>query len=152
VERLTIGKGETRWAVVKEKGEIPLSKKLSEQSKVKIGTILDKNIVERLKERAAREGKAISTLIEDAVRKYDLEDRLIDYAIMISDLVEQLPNNKLCIYLGGQLIGSGTSPALNYGEAQSAESTNDFIHKLKIILKELRESNICLKILLRCRE
>jgi four helix bundle protein len=87
--------------------------------------------------------------METIKKKFDLEERLIDYAIMISEIVEQLPNNKLCNYIGGQLIRSGTSPALNYGEAQSAESTNDFIHKLKIILKELRESNICLKMLLR---
>ena len=85
----------------------------------------------------------------DKERKFDLEERLIDYAILISDLIEQLPDSKLCNHIGGQLIRSGTSPALNYGEAQSAESTNDFIHKLKIILKELRESNICLKMLLR---
>jgi four helix bundle protein len=51
--------------------------------------------------------------------------------------------------LGGQLLRSGTSPALNYGEAQSAESRNDFIHKMKICLKELRETGICLKIIIR---
>jgi len=85
----------------------------------------------------------------DKERKFNLEERLIDYAILISDLIEQLPNSKLCTHIGGQLIRSGTSPALNYGEAQSAESVNDFIHKLKIILKELRESNICLKMILR---
>ncbi len=50
-------------------------------------------------------------------------------------------------HLSGQLIRSGTSPALNYGEAQSAESRKDFIHKMKIVLKELRESLVCLKIL-----
>ena len=44
------------------------------------------------------------------------------------------------------MIRSGTSPALNYGEAQSAESTNDFVHKLKIVWKELRETLVCLKI------
>jgi four helix bundle protein len=82
-------------------------------------------------------------------RKFDLEERLIDYAILISDLIEHLPDTRLCNHIGGQLIRCGTSPALNYGEAQSAESTNDFIHKLKIILKELRESGICLRILLR---
>lgn len=82
-------------------------------------------------------------------RKYDLEERLIDYSVLISELVEKLPNNKLCVYIGGQIIRPGVSPALHYGEAQSAESSNDFIHKLKIILKELRESNICLRILLR---
>ncbi|MBL7104607.1 MAG: four helix bundle protein, partial [Bacteroidales bacterium] len=47
------------------------------------------------------------------------------------------------IHIAGQLIRSGSSPALNYGEAQSAESRKDFVHKLKIILKELKESRIC---------
>ena len=82
-------------------------------------------------------------------RKYDLEDRLIDFALRISDIVEALPNTKLGNHIGGQLVRCGTSPALNNGEAQSAESTNDFIHKLKIILKELRETRICLKIIIR---
>jgi len=49
--------------------------------------------------------------------------------------------------LAGQLIKSGTLPALNYGEAQSAESRKDFIHKIKVILKELRETMICLKLI-----
>jgi four helix bundle protein len=82
-------------------------------------------------------------------RKYDLEDRLIDFAISISDVVEALPNTKLGNHIGNQLIRCGTSPALNNGEAQSAESTNDFIHKLKVMLKELRETRICLKIIIR---
>ncbi|MCW8813936.1 MAG: four helix bundle protein [Ignavibacteriaceae bacterium] len=51
--------------------------------------------------------------------------------------------------MGGQLIRSGTSPALHYGEAQSAESRNDFVHKLKILLKELRETLVALKIIKR---
>ena len=80
-------------------------------------------------------------------RKFDLEDRLIDYAILISNIVEYLPNSKLGVQVGNHLIKSGTSPALNYGEAQSAESVHDFIHKVKIMLKELRESYICLKII-----
>jgi four helix bundle protein len=78
--------------------------------------------------------------------KYDLEERLIDFAIIISDIVEGLPATRIGNYIAGQLIRSGCSPALNYGEAQSAESRNDFIHKMKIILKELRESLISLKI------
>ena len=82
-------------------------------------------------------------------RKFDLEDRLIDFAIAISEIVEILPNTKFGNQIAGQLIRSGSSPALNYGEAMSAESTNDFIHKLKIILKELRESFVCLKIIKR---
>jgi four helix bundle protein len=67
-----------------------------------------------------------------------LEEKLIDYTILISELVEQLPKRKMCNYIGGQLIRSGTSPALKYKEAQNAESVNDYIHKLKIILKEFR--------------
>ena len=80
-------------------------------------------------------------------RKFDLEDRLIDFAIRISDVAESLHNTSLGKHLKGQMIRSGTSPALNYGEAQSAESSNDFIHKLKIVLKELRETLVCLKII-----
>ena len=80
-------------------------------------------------------------------RRFDLEDRSIDFALRIDEIVESLPNTKLANHIGTQLIRSGTAPALNYGEAQSAESPNDFIHKLKIILKELRESRICLKII-----
>ena len=80
-------------------------------------------------------------------RRFDLEDRSIDFALRIDEIVESLPNTKLGNHIGNQLIRCGTAPALNYGEAQSAESPNDFIHKLKIILKELRESRICLKII-----
>lgn len=76
-----------------------------------------------------------------------MEDRLIDFAIAISDIVDNLPGTRLGNYLGGQLVRSGCSPALNYGEAQSAESRNDFIHKMKVILKELRESLISIKII-----
>jgi four helix bundle protein len=79
--------------------------------------------------------------------KYDLEERLIDFAVIITDIIEALPNTRLGNYIAGQLVRSGLSPALNYGEAQSAESRNDFIHKMKVILKELRESMISLKII-----
>lgn len=79
--------------------------------------------------------------------KYDLEERLIDFAVNITDIIEALPNSRIGNYIAGQLVRSGCSPALNYGEAQSAESRNDFIHKMKIILKELRESMISLKII-----
>ncbi len=76
-------------------------------------------------------------------KKYDLEDRLIDFVIQIDDIVEKLPNTRLGNYLAGQMIRSGTSPALNYGEAQGAESTNDFIHKLKNYFKGIKR-NFCL--------
>ena len=86
-------------------------------------------------------------LAEPLVRKFDLEDRLVEFAVNVLELVESLPETRAAMHLGGQLLRSGTSPALNYGEAQSAESRKDFVHKLKIILKELRESSICLRIM-----
>lgn len=66
---------------------------------------------------------------------------------MIIEIVNILDNSKASSHLGGQLLRSGTSPALNYGEAQSAESAKDFVHKMKIILKELRETDINLNII-----
>ncbi len=81
------------------------------------------------------------------MKKFDLEDRFIDFTIRMSNVVDDIDNSKLGIQIAGQLIRSGSSPALNYGEAQSAESRKDFVHKLKIILKELKESRICLKII-----
>jgi four helix bundle protein len=80
-------------------------------------------------------------------REYDLEKRLIQFASMIIDVIEGLPDNRIFNHLADQLLRSGTSPALNYGEAQAAESKRDFIHKLKVILKELRESSINLQLL-----
>ncbi|QQS36199.1 MAG: four helix bundle protein [Ignavibacteriales bacterium] len=81
------------------------------------------------------------------MNKFELEERLINFSVLIIGIVNELPNTKAGNHLAGQLIRSGTSSALNYGEAQSGESRKDFVHKLKIILKELRETLICLKIL-----
>jgi len=86
-------------------------------------------------------------MIEKQNRKFDLEDRLIEFAVLIIEIVESLNNTRAGNHIGGQLVRSGTSPALHYGEAQSAESRNDFVHKLKILLKELRESLVALKII-----
>jgi len=83
--------------------------------------------------------------------KQKLEDRLIDFAVLIIEIVNEMPNTKAGNHLSGQLVRSGTSPALNYGEAQSAESRKDFIHKIKVVLKELRESFVCLKIIYKAR-
>ncbi|HZV43082.1 MAG TPA: four helix bundle protein [Saprospiraceae bacterium] len=78
--------------------------------------------------------------------KNDLEDRLINFAILIIGIAEKLPGAVVGMTLSGQMIRSSTSSALNYGEAQSAESTKDFIHKMKVVLKELRETYVCLRI------
>jgi four helix bundle protein len=83
------------------------------------------------------------------VRKFDLEDRLIEFAALIIEITESLTNTRAGNHLAGQIVRSGTSPALHYGEAQSAESRNDFIHKIKILLKELRETNAALKMIKR---
>jgi len=87
--------------------------------------------------------------MKESARKFDLEDRLVEFGVKISEIVELLPNNRSGNYIANQLIRSGLSPALNYGEAQSAESRSDFIHKMKIVLKELRESSVSLKIIKR---
>ena len=85
------------------------------------------------------------------MNKYDLEERLIEFSILIIDIVNEMTNTKAGNHLSGQLVRSGTSVSLNYGEAQSGESRKDFIHKMKIVLKELRETFICLKIIHRTK-
>ena len=75
---------------------------------------------------------------------YDLEERLIDFAIQIIRMAGTLPKTRVGNHISGQIIRCGTSPAPNYGEAQSAESRADFIHKMRICLKELRETRVWL--------
>jgi four helix bundle protein len=77
----------------------------------------------------------------------DLDDRLLEYAARIIKLVEALPPSVLGRRIGDQLLRSGTSVGANYEEAQAAESRTDFIHKVQIALKELRESNYWLRLL-----
>ncbi|HEY6978609.1 MAG TPA: four helix bundle protein [Chitinophagaceae bacterium] len=82
-------------------------------------------------------------------RKFDLEDRLVDYTCCMIDVVEALPNTRAGNYIAGQLIKSCHSPTFNYGEVQAAESRNDFIHKMKVVLKELKECRTALKIIIK---
>ena len=84
-------------------------------------------------------------------KNYDLEDRLIDFAVRIIQMAESLPKTKVANHITGQLIRCGTSPAPNYGEAQSAESRADFIHKMKVCLKELRETRVWLRMIVRAK-
>ena len=79
-------------------------------------------------------------------KEFNLEDRLIDFAVRIIYVAESLPKTKAGNHIAGQLIRCGTSSAPNYGEAQDAESRADFIHKMKVSLKELRETKIWLLI------
>jgi four helix bundle protein len=85
-------------------------------------------------------------------RKYDLEDRLIDFGVRMIILSKSLDFRcKAGHHLSGQLVRSGTSPGLHYGEAQGAESKKDFIHKMKIVLKELNETRANLKMIDRAK-
>jgi four helix bundle protein len=79
--------------------------------------------------------------------EYDLDERLLNYSVRIINIVEQLPKNRVGNHIAGQLLRSGTSPYPNHGEAQAAESSKDFIHKLRISLKELRESKRWLRLI-----
>lgn len=80
-------------------------------------------------------------------RKFDLEDRLIKFACLCLEICDLLPNSRTGQNLEYQLSKSSTSSALVYGEAQAAESKADFIHKVKIVLKELRESRVNVRII-----
>jgi four helix bundle protein len=75
-----------------------------------------------------------------ARRKYDLEERLLDFTANIVQLADSLPNTKAANHIAGQLLRCGTSPLANHGEVEAAESRKDFLHKLRICLKELRET------------
>lgn len=80
-------------------------------------------------------------------RTFDLQDRLVSFSLLIMKIVDRLPKSYTGQHFAKQLVRSGTSPAFQYGEAKSAESRKDFIHKMKIGKKELGESFICLQII-----
>ena len=82
-------------------------------------------------------------------RGEDLEERLLDFAARVGNVVDALPDTRLGRHIAGQLVRSGTSPAPNYAETCAAESKRDFIHKLGIALKELRESRSWIKLILK---
>jgi four helix bundle protein len=73
-------------------------------------------------------------------RKFDLEERLLQFTSAIIDLSEQLPSARAGNHVAGQILRSGTAAYPNHGEAEAAESRDDFIHKVKICLKEMRET------------
>jgi four helix bundle protein len=81
--------------------------------------------------------------------KYDLEERLLEFAVAIVDLTDGLPGTRAGNHIAGQLLRCGTSPYGHHGEVESAESRKDFVHKLKICLKELRETKRWLRLVSR---
>jgi len=88
--------------------------------------------------------KQTSQLLAD-----QLEERLVDFAVRIIKLSASLPKTSAGNHIAGQILRAGTSPAPNYGEARGAESHADFVHKLRIVLKELNETSIWLRIIKR---
>ncbi|MEP6673589.1 MAG: four helix bundle protein [Ferruginibacter sp.] len=80
-------------------------------------------------------------------KNYNLEDRLVNFTCRMIDVVEALPINRAGNYIAGQLIRSCHSPTFNYGEAQASESRKDFVHKMAVVLKELKECRTALKII-----
>jgi len=81
--------------------------------------------------------------------KEELSDRLLDFAARTGKVIDALPETRLGRHIAGQLVRSATSPAANYAEACAAESTRDFIHKLAIVLKELRESRVWIRLIVK---
>lgn len=79
-------------------------------------------------------------LRDESDQPYDLEERLLEFAARIVRLTESVANSMAGNHVAKQVLRSGTSPMANHGEAQAAESRNDFIHKMKIALKELKET------------
>jgi four helix bundle protein len=82
-------------------------------------------------------------------RRFDLEDRLIRFGAEVCRMAEQLPDSVTAKHIARHLIRSSTSPVANYGEVQTAESRRDFIHKLRICIKELRETRAWVKLIAR---
>jgi four helix bundle protein len=83
------------------------------------------------------------------MKHFDLQERLINFVMIVDSLIIRLPQTLLMKQISAQLVRSSSSTALNYSEAVSAESHSDFIHKMKIVMKELRETHTCLQIIYR---
>ena len=79
----------------------------------------------------------------------ELSDRLLDFAVRVGKVVDALPNTRMGRHIGGQLVRCGKSPAPNYEEGCAAESRADFVHKLSVCLKELRESRLWIRMIIR---
>ena len=94
---------------------------------------------------AVKEGTAVARA--PRTQADELEDRLVDFAVRIVKLSAALPRTSAGRHTAGQILRSGTSPAPNYAEARGAESTADFIHKVRIVFKELNETLIWLRII-----
>ena len=84
-------------------------------------------------------------------QRFDLEERLLQFSAQIIDIVDALPNTRAANHIAGQLLRCGTSPYGNHGEVEAAESRRDFVHKLRVCLKELKETRRWLRLIVRAK-
>ena len=96
-----------------------------------------------------REDEGHYMAVDNCAKKFDLEDRLLEFAVRLTTLVDALPNTRTGNHVAGQLLRSGTSPFANHGEVQAAESRKDFVHKLGVCFKELKEARRWLRFIAR---
>jgi four helix bundle protein len=89
--------------------------------------------------------------VEIAMTPDELSERLLDFAVRVGNVVDALPETRLGRHIAGQLVRCGTSPPANYEEACGAESKNDFVHKVRIVLKELRETRCWLRMIVKSK-
>jgi four helix bundle protein len=87
-------------------------------------------------------------MVQNAEKPQDLSERLLQFAVRVGKVVNALPNTRLGRHIAAQLVRSGTSSAPNYEEGCAAESRDDFVHKLSICLKELRESRFWIRLIM----
>ncbi len=90
--------------------------------------------------------------MENKTKILGMENRLVDFVVRIQEVIKYFPNTYFHTQLANQISRASTSTALNYAEAQSAKSSKDFVHKMRLVLKELRECHVSLKILSRNRD
>jgi four helix bundle protein len=93
--------------------------------------------------------RSTSNVQKPSEPRFDLEERLLEFSANIIQLIDGLPNTRAANHVAGQLLRCGTSPLGNHGEVQAAESRRDFVHKLRICLKEFKETRRWLRLLKR---
>ena len=107
-----------------------------------------RRVREELDDQYRANGKTSNAQREKDAR-FDLEERLLEFSARIIEIVDALPNTRAANHIAGQVLRCGTSPYGHHGEVEAAESRKDFIHKLSVCLKELRETRRWLRLIRR---
>jgi four helix bundle protein len=109
--------------------------------------VREDNGVYQLKPGTSNAHRSTSNAQRASKPRFDLEDRLLEFSARVIRLVDSLPNTRAANHIAGQLLRCGTSPYGNHGEVEAAESRKDFVHKLKVCLKELKETRRWLRVI-----